>query len=143
MILLVSGYTGEAAALPSAQVGFLVTPKTSYRVERVFAHTKVWACDNDCFDGLDRPAYERMLDRWQGQPGCLWVSAPDVICNAAATLVQFEEWEPVLHARGFPVALVLQDGQETVPVPWNRLEAVFVGGSTAFKLGQTAYNLCV
>ena len=47
-----------------------------------------------------------------------------------------------LHRRGLPAALVLQDG---IPgpeaVPWDQIEAVFVGGSTEFKLGELAREI--
>lgn len=146
MILLVSGLSGDWAAENirlNAPVGFLVTPQTGYRRSRVFAVTQTWAADNDCFGGLDRPAYERMLTAWQGaKPDPLWLNAPDVVADARATLERFEEWEPILHGLGFPVALTLQDGQEDLLVPWSRIEAVFVGGSTEFKLSDAAGQLC-
>jgi len=146
LILLVSGLSGDWAAeylRLNAPVGFLVTPQTGDSRSRVFAVTNIWAADNDCFKGLDRPAYERMLAAWQGaKPGPLWFNAPDVVADARTTLERFEEWEPILHRMGFPVALTLQDGQENLPVPWNRLEAVFVGGSTRWKLSMDAARLC-
>jgi hypothetical protein len=42
---------------------------------------------------------------------------------------------------GYPAALVLQDGQEHLPVPFDDLDAVFIGGSTAWKLGPHAADL--
>jgi EAL domain-containing protein (putative c-di-GMP-specific phosphodiesterase class I) len=33
---------------------------------------------------------------------------------------------------------VLQDGLERVGVPWKMIDAVFIGGSTKFKLGSVA-----
>lgn len=100
-----------------------------------------WACDNSAFSGFDEARFLRMLDRVAGRPGCLWVAGPDVVGQAAATLDLFEEWEPIIREHGLPVALVLQDGQEAVPVPWDRLDAVFVGGSTDWKLGPHARHL--
>lgn len=38
-------------------------------------------------------------------------------------------------------AYVLQDGQEHLPVPWEEIDAVFIGGSTAWKLGPHAARL--
>jgi hypothetical protein len=40
-----------------------------------------------------------------------------------------------------PIALVAQDGQERLPVPWDHFEALFVGGSTQWKLGPHATAL--
>ena len=61
--------------------------------------------------------------------------------NARATLRRFRVWGPIIQGHGFPVALVLQDGQESLPVPWSDLDAVFVGGTTAWKLGYAAHTL--
>lgn len=47
-----------------------------------------------------------------------------------------------IRALGFPVALVLQDGQQDVPIPWDEIDAVFVGGTDQFKLGRVAARLC-
>ncbi len=153
MILLVSGLTGAWAKLyedatATAQaargsLGFLNSPRSGNTPANVFQYVQTWAADNDCFQGLNRPAYDRMLTTWQRvRPGPLWVNAPDVVADAVTTLASFEEWEPILHGMGYPVSLVLQDGQENLPVPWNRLEAVFVGGSTAWKLSDHAAELC-
>jgi len=40
-----------------------------------------------------------------------------------------------------PIAFVAQDGQERLPVPWEHFEALFVGGSTQWKLGPHAAAL--
>ena len=47
-----------------------------------------------------------------------------------------------IRALRYPVAYVLQDGQEDVPVPWDEIDAVSVGGSDDFKLGPVAAGLC-
>lgn len=146
MILLVSGLTGEWARMYrdlSANVGFLVTPSGGHKPETVLSYCATWAADNDCFSGFDRPAYERMLARWRGaSPGPLFVLAPDVVADAAATLKQFAEWAPVIRSHGFPVGLAAQDGLAPAAVPWPEVDALFVGGSTAFKLSDDAYRLC-
>lgn len=48
---------------------------------------------------------------------------------------------PVLRQVGYPAAYVLQDGQEHLPVPWEEIDAIFIGGSTAWKLGPHAARL--
>jgi hypothetical protein len=40
-----------------------------------------------------------------------------------------------------PIALVAQDGLERLPVPWEHLQAVFIGGSSQWKLGPHATSL--
>jgi hypothetical protein len=72
---------------------------------------------------------------------CLFAAAPDVVGDAAATAELSRPYFAQVRALGFPVALVLQDGQEHVPVPWDEIDAVFVGGSDDFKLGPVAAAL--
>lgn len=100
-----------------------------------------WAADNDAFNSFDAGRFRQMLERLEGVPNCLWVAAPDVVADAAATLRQFDEWQPEIRAAGFPVALVLQDGMTVDSVPWSRVDAVFVGGSTEYKLGVDAQSI--
>ena len=67
---------------------------------------------------------------------------PDVVANAARTLkALFEAWEPFIHKKQLPVAFVGQDGLRLQDVPWDSLEAIFIGGSTAWKLGPVARTL--
>lgn len=67
--------------------------------------------------------------------------------DARLTAHRFEAWAPGLERRGLPVALVLQDGidepqcQLWLARTWHRLDAVFVGGSTGFKLGPVPARL--
>jgi hypothetical protein len=53
----------------------------------------------------------------------------------------FEDWEPFIHSHGLPVAFVGQDGLSLRDVPWAKCEAVFLGGTTAWKLGRVARDL--
>ena len=52
--------------------------------------------------------------------------------SARRTLEVFDHWKAKLH--GWKVALVAQDGQDNLPIPWNEINAIFVGGSTDWKL---------
>lgn len=119
----------------------LLTPTTWNRVEHALDLGLPWAADNAAFNGFDERKFLRMLDGIAGKPGCLWVASPDEVGHAAATLDMFERWEAVIHQHGLPVAFVLQDGQERLPVPWDRFDAVLVGGSTGWKLGHAAGQL--
>jgi hypothetical protein len=119
-------------------LGRLVQPRSYSSIERT-AHEGIrWAADNDCFQGLNERQYLMMLDRIAGLPGCEFVTVPDVVGDAAATRRQFDTWAPTVRATGQPVALVLQDGQADVGVPWDDIDAVFVGGSDDFKDGPEA-----
>jgi hypothetical protein len=101
--------------------------------------------DNECYTKpLDPEAYTRTLRRiykYHGSDLCLFAAAPDVVADAPATLARFEHWGPLIHYIGLPVALVAQDGLEDLAVPWDWFECLFIGGSTAWKLGTAAAAL--
>lgn len=64
----------------------------------------------------------------------MWVTVPDVVGDAKATLTKFREWLPEI--RDFyriPRAFVAQDGIENIEIPWNNFSCLFIGGSTGFK----------
>lgn len=126
-------------------LGRLLTPRHYSSVETTGDAGLPWAADNDCFQGLDAPAYTAMLDRIQGVPGCRFVTVPDVVGDARETARQFDVWAPALERRGLPAALVAQDGLEDMPswlnFQWHRLAGLFIGGSTEWKLGPAAAQL--
>lgn len=137
MILLVSGATATLRHIKDARLGYLVVPAAGNDPARIPSGA-CWACDNSAFSNFDPASFCRMLSKVASRPGCRFVAAPDVVGNARETAVLFYQWRPVIKALGLPVALVLQDGQEAQGVPWNMVDAVFVGGSTQFKLGPVA-----
>jgi len=106
-----------------------------------------YAVDNECFtlgDAFDGARFVRALQRIKEVHGlgqCLFVTSPDVVGNAMATLARFAEWQPIIKGLGFPVALAGQDGCETLDIPWNNLDALFIGGSTEWKLSQAVADL--
>lgn len=122
-------------------LGRLVTPRHFDNVDGMVATGIVWAADNDAFSGFNESAFRTMLDAIDGAPGCLFVTAPDVVADAAATLALYHEWGPYLRGRGYPAALVLQDGMSATTMPWDDVDAVFVGGTTTWKLGFDARRI--
>lgn len=117
-------------------LGFLLTPRSGHDVGWVARTFPAWACDNCAYTGFDQNAYLRMLDRIAGvSPGPLWVTLPDVVGDARATLDLASLWLPELQSRGLPAALVAQDGLTWPQIPFAAVAAFFVGGSTAWKLG--------
>jgi hypothetical protein len=125
-------------------LGRLLTPRHySSAVDSISEGIEL-AADNDCFQGLDEPAFLAMLEALAPVAGELrFVTAPDVVYqtengprgDAEATLARFAEWGPRIRERGFRVALVLQDGMTVESLPWGEFDALFVGGSDEFKLG--------
>jgi hypothetical protein len=137
LIVLINGGPALDRFGPSGLVGRLVSPRSGNKVRP----GERWAADNDAFLAWDEGRFRRMLGRLAGRPGCLFVAAPDVVGDAAATLARFAAWRPVIAAAGLPVALVGQDGAEGLAIPWDSLDAWFVGGSTAWKLSAAAADL--
>lgn len=111
------------------KVGQLLTPLTRYKLRDP---SRPWAIDNGGFKQLDIPGLKSLLKREEHhRDNCLFVAAPDIVGSAQRTLELFDLFEPVLD--GWQIALVCQDGQETLPIPWARIGAVFIGGSTNWK----------
>ncbi len=149
MKLIVSGATTTVSkflAQRPDRIGVMLTPG-NYNAEWWPIDT-TWACDNECFRGLNAPRYLRMLAKvlkFRSRPQ--WIAAPDVVADAGATWSQLSIWQPLMASLGLPVALVLQDGLEQfkwnarLPSTWDSLAAVFVGGSTEWKLSDHAARL--
>jgi hypothetical protein len=107
------------------------------------ATVRHWAADNGCYAagaGFDLGRYVRWLTAIT-PARCLFAVAPDVVGDSVATLARSLPVLPVIRALGFPVAYVAQDGIVAEDVPWDLFDALFLGGTTAFKLGSTARQL--
>jgi hypothetical protein len=92
----------------------------------------VFAIDNGAFSKFDAAGFLSLLKRARPHASrCKFVACPDVVGSARRTLEVFRHWYPKLN--GFPAALVCQDGQEDLPIPWSVIDAVFIGGSTEWK----------
>ena len=102
-----------------------------------------WMADNGCFsDKWDwRTWWTFLTNNADRADSCLFAVAPDVVGNAAATLEKSAPWMPRIRTLGYRVAFVAQDGQESLPVPWDEFDALFIGGSTEWKLGPHAREL--
>lgn len=99
-----------------------------------------WMLDNGCYsDAWTSKKWLATLDRLAGVPGCLFAVVPDVVGDAAATNEAWARWHGAVLNRGYRAAYVLQDGCESIPA-WG-VSAVFVGGTTAWKLGAAARRL--
>lgn len=122
-------------------LGRLLSPRQFARAADTAQAGMPWAADNDCFQGLNERAYRSMLDAIYGLPGCRFVVAPDVVGDWESTRDLFDEWRNDLYACWLPIAYVLQDGQPVDWVPWQSIDAVFVGGSTEFKCSDQAHDL--
>lgn len=116
------------------EVGQLLTPLTGFRLRDP---SKPWAIDNGAFSGFDERAFFARLRRQEhDKENCKFVCAPDVVGEAMRTSELFDIFRPRLET--WPVALVLQDLHELVRIQWDRLDAVFIGGTTGWKVGPHA-----
>ena len=125
------------AAEIGGEVGQLLTPLTRYNLQN---DALPWAIDNGAFSHFNEKAFLSLLKReLHHKQDCLFVTCPDVVSSARRTLEVFDFWRPRLD--GWRVALAIQDGQENLPIPWDRINAVFIGGSTTFKIGSFATQI--
>jgi hypothetical protein len=116
------------------EVEQLLTPLTRYSPQQP---DKMFAIDNGAFSKFNPKAFIGLLEREKPRRKlCRFVCAPDVVGSAIRTLEVFEHWHPKLSE--WPIALVAQDGQESHPIPWDRIDAIFIGGSTDWKMGPEA-----
>lgn len=140
MILLVSGGTRVVKRLiKHPNLGVLLTPKAGNAPP---PRGVVWACDNSAFNGFDDCAFRQMLKRIQDRPDCRWVACPDVVADHEATLALWQKWLPIILEHGQTAAFVAQNGCTVESLPWGRgMAAVFIGGTTAWKLGTEAARI--
>lgn len=98
------------------------------------------AADNGGFKGLDIRAYLALLDRERHQiENFRFITVPDIVASARRTLELFDYWYGELAQ--WPLALVAQDGQEHLSIPWDLIDAIFIGGSTGWKMSKYAADI--
>lgn len=123
--------------------GWLLTSKRSMTIAGI--NSWRYAVDNECFTRpFSEARYRALLQRLiavHGTESCLFATAPDVVGNARATLQLSAAWLPAIRELGMPVALVAQDGLEEQAIPWSEFDVLFIGGSTAWKLGIAAADI--
>lgn len=127
-------------AMTNSVIGAILTPNQGNRLPAGVT----WVADNGCFStnyvGDDK--WLAWLTKHQPEADrCVFATAPDVVGDAATTLQRSAPFLPVIRALGYPAALVAQDGLEHLPVPWESFDALFIGGSTDWKLSKAAADL--
>lgn len=133
--------TGRAVdQMRAGMLGFIDTPmQGNARPDGV-----TWCADNGCFGTktFNIEHWWAWLEKHSVDAAtCLFATAPDVVGDHAATLERSAPWMPKIRALGYPVAFVAQDGATIDTVPWLEFDALFIGGTTEFKLGHTAREL--
>jgi hypothetical protein len=125
----------RAEMAPDLDVLQLLTPLTGYAWQG-----GRFAMDNGAYSSFSPDRYRAMLERmYKVREQCIFVTAPDVVGCARRTLETFRVWERDL--RSWPIAFVAQDGMEDFDIPWDQIAAVFIGGSTEWKLSIHAAHI--
>lgn len=125
---------------PAPLLGRLVQPRHYSGLAKTNVNGRVWAADNDCFQGLDADAYRRMVDALP-VTGCRFVTVPDRVGDHRATRRMWGRWSGFVRNRGLPPAFVIQDGCDRYRQVPSEADAVFVGGTTEYKLSETARRI--
>lgn len=129
-------------------LGIMLTPNgnqyTGQLLETVLM-AGPWAADSGCFSdphGFSLDGYLAWLAAYRcGAPRCLFAPAPDVVADPVKTWERSEPVLPLIRQLGFAAALVAQDGIESMHIPWQSFDALFIGGSTQWKLSRAAFGL--
>ena len=122
----------QIAKWPGLILGQLQEPISNY---------KHWggryAIDNGAFSRFREDKFRSVIHRHKADMDlCLFVAMPDVVGDARRTLEVFPFWYE--HLAAWPKALVAQDGIEDLAIPWELLDAIFIGGTTEFKMSDAA-----
>lgn len=121
----------------NCKVGQLLTPLTRFRLQRPDGP---FAIDNGAFSKFEEKSFMSLLVRESHhKERCIFVAVPDVVASARRTLEVFHRWKGRLD--GWNLALVAQDGQEDLDIPWDDITAIFIGGTTDFKVSAEAAQI--
>lgn len=142
-MLYLSGHVPTVArsdAAREAGVGVLLTPIGCTATP---PEGYPWCADSGCFNRKTYVGDAGYLSWLASMPpeACLFATVPDVVGDHDATLALWPDLSRQIRKLGYPVAFVAQDGATPATVPWGELDALFVGGSTKWKLSEDAYAL--
>lgn len=137
MKLLLDIGESKANALPGdcshLVLGQLLTPLTQYT-----RWADTYAIDNGAYTMFRAAKFAALLEREsQAKAGCLFVAVPDVVGSARRTR-EVWKYRDSMVPQGWPLAFVCQDGTENIGVPWDECAAVFIGGTTHWKMSPEA-----
>jgi hypothetical protein len=157
MRVLVSGQTAYLreivrTKLAQAHLGVLLQPNQHNDIRSLLSMNLPLAIDNANFSNPNfNKLWNLLIEGWEIYPWISWLTVPDVVADAAATLSWFDGFIAELECEvgqvpPVPLAFVGQDGLERPElrrrIPWDQFACFFVGGSTRWKLGPHAVDLC-
>lgn len=127
-------------AMRDGQLGHIATPASGHRLQAGVG----WCADNGAYTGA-YPGDEKYLAWLSARIPhidlCAFATAPDVVADGRATLTRSLPMLQRIRALGYPAALVAQNGMEHLPMPFDTFDVLFLGGTTAWKLGPAAAEL--
>lgn len=130
--------------IAAGRLGAMLTPDSWSTINEPSSKRFPWVgLDNGCFsDKWDEDRWKDWLTEMRPRlPECLFAVVPDVVADHDATLARWEQYVGIVKDAGYPAAFVIQDGCDGMDMPWRDLDAVFVGGSTEYKLSEQAWEL--
>ncbi len=148
MKVFVSGATATVRKhAHSPFLGRLIQPRNGNDVQELLTCGLDCGADNDALAGVQPTALLKLWDdlaRYTS-PRLRFVTAPDAVMLTPngprgdwnGTLWLWRCWRPALIERALPGAIVAQDGATVGTVPWDEIQALFIGGSTTWKLTQS------
>lgn len=137
-------YAGKVL-LDDGNLGFLVTPRGIPKLSKTKG---IFGVDNDCFN-IKSYSEEKFLKLLEAvskfenvKERCKFVNAPDVLNDFEETLKLYYNWYSIIKIKyNLPISIVLQDGANIDNIPWDYIDAIFVGGSTEFKLSENVRTI--
>lgn len=125
--------------LMQAGFGVLSTP---YSLQKRPSNQWVWAADNGCYSKRwEHHTWEKWLKSNVNPETALFATVPDVVCDHDATIKKWHHhWEQVKEY-GYKTAFVLQDYATLDTMPLSDMDALFIGGSTNYKLSDEAHQI--
>jgi hypothetical protein len=126
------------------QIGYMITPNHRHRLD-LFG--RPWAVDTGTFsqtgsDLFDLDRYVRCLrDRLPAVKTNVFVTAPDVFNDSAATRLRSLPVLPIIRQIGYRPAYVAQPGSTVANVPWDLIDVLFLGGGNDWQFSESAHRL--
>lgn len=128
MVIYLTGSTNDTIEerLIAAGIGLMCQPGNGYH--RRVGRFPWWGADIVGMNGNHSP--EQGLDWLSRLPTerCLFAVSPDAYPDAEESLRRGLEYAPLIRELGFPVAVVAQDGAESMRWPWDDIDCLFIGG---------------
>jgi hypothetical protein len=127
------------ADLLAAGIGALLTP---FSQRHTPSTDWLWAADNGCFASRwDEQTWFRWLQSKSNPASALFATIPDVVADHQRTVKRWHQYADQVQQLGYKAAFVLQDGASLRTMPMQQMDALFIGGSTKYKLSEDAQRI--